>query len=424
MTGPFGVHSEVGQLRRAFAHRPGLELSRLTPGNCHDLLFDDAPWADRARQEHDGFAQTLRDHGVVVHHFDELLTRTLQSDDARAFVLDRLCTPELVGPTLAGPLHRLVLSPLPNTLFQRDNTAWIYGGVSVSPMAKAARVRESLNTRAVYRFHPMFARQRPTGRTARPREPPRHGTEPAVPARLPRRADPGHDRLLAGAGPAQRRSTRTRRQRHPGPRRRQRPRLRLADEVHRTRVRTVGGGGHGDPVRLSIALDGTRWRRVVASPDPCRLIEQETVDRLVSSGTTVICGGGEGAPVVDTGGRLAGVEAVVDKDLTAAVLDIAVQADRLLVLTDVPGVMRGFGTSAAAVVRHLDTEQAAGLRLAAGSMGPKVEACRRFVTATGQVANIGALTEAHAVLEGKVGTTISMVASDPAPPTSLLGTPR
>ncbi len=197
MTGPFGVHSEVGQLRQAVVHRPGLELSRLTPANCRDLLFDDVLWADKARQEHDTFAQTLRDHGVTVHHFDELLTRTLQVDEARSFVLDRLCTPELVGPTLAGPLRRLaeqvdagslaelliggvtradlsplrvrslrwqtlapddfVLSPLPNTLFQRDNSAWVYGGVSVNPMAKAARVRESLHSRAVYRFHPMFA---------------------------------------------------------------------------------------------------------------------------------------------------------------------------------------------------------------------------------------------------------------------------
>ncbi len=192
-----GVHSEVGQLQQAVVHRPGLELSRLTPGNCKELLFDDVLWAARAREEHDVFTHALRGHGVTVHHFDSLLAQTLELTEARAFVLDRMCTPELVGPTLAGPLRRLaedidaatlaelliggvtradlsplhvrslrwqtlglddfVLPPLPNTLFQRDNSAWIYGGVTINPMAKAARQRESLHSRAVYRFHPMFA---------------------------------------------------------------------------------------------------------------------------------------------------------------------------------------------------------------------------------------------------------------------------
>ena len=194
--GTLGVHSEVGRLRQAIVHRPGLELSRLTPSNCSELLFDDVLWADRARAEHDAFAQTLQDHGVLVHHFDELLTTVLHADEGRAFVLDRLCTPELVGPTLAGPLRQFcqdadagaltelliggvtradlsplrssslrwqtltlddfVLPPLPNTLFQRDNSAWIYGGVTINPMAKAARQRESLHSRAVYRYHPLF----------------------------------------------------------------------------------------------------------------------------------------------------------------------------------------------------------------------------------------------------------------------------
>ncbi len=197
MTGTFGVHSEIGRLRQAVVHRPGLELSRLTPGNCRELLFDDVLWADRAREEHDTFSQALRDHGVTVHHFDQLLTETLAIAEDRAFVLDRICTPELVGPTLAAPLRRLaeqvdagplaelliggvtrgdlsplqvrslrwqtlgpddfVLAPLPNTLFQRDNSAWVGGGVTINPMAKPARQRESLHSRAVYRFHPMFA---------------------------------------------------------------------------------------------------------------------------------------------------------------------------------------------------------------------------------------------------------------------------
>ncbi|MDQ2957327.1 MAG: arginine deiminase [Actinomycetota bacterium] len=197
MNNTLGVHSEVGQLRQAIIHRPGLELSRLTPSNCDELLFDDVLWAAKAREEHDVFASTLREHGVQVHLFGDLLADTLALPEARAFVLDRICTPELVGPTLAGPLRALaddvpapvlaelliggvtradlsplqvhslrwqslelndfVLPPLPNTLFQRDNSAWVYGGVTINPMAKAARQRESLHSRAVYRFHPLFA---------------------------------------------------------------------------------------------------------------------------------------------------------------------------------------------------------------------------------------------------------------------------
>jgi len=195
--GRLGVHSEVGRLRQVVVHRPGLELDRLTPGNCAGLLFDDVLWADRAREEHDAFTSVLREQDVEVHYFDQLLTDVLQIDAARAFVLDRLCTPALVGPTLVGPLRSLfdrvdagmlselliggttrsdlsplrvgslrwqslelddfVLAPLPNTLFQRDNSAWMYGAVTINPMAKAARRRESLHTRAVHRFHPLFA---------------------------------------------------------------------------------------------------------------------------------------------------------------------------------------------------------------------------------------------------------------------------
>jgi arginine deiminase len=197
MTQALGVESEVGRLRQAIVHRPGLELTRLTPSNCHELLFDDVLWAAKAREEHDIFAQTLRDHGVTVHLFGELLGQTLHSAEARAFVLDRICTEHRVGPTLAASLRSLaenvepemlaellvggvtradlspltvgslrlqtlelddfVLPPLPNTLFQRDNTAWIYRGVSINPMAKEVRQRESVHSRAVYRFHPLFA---------------------------------------------------------------------------------------------------------------------------------------------------------------------------------------------------------------------------------------------------------------------------
>ena len=191
------VQSEVGQLRQAIVHRPGLELARLTPQNINDLLFDDVMWASKAKEEHDVFAEALRDKGVQVHYFEQLLAETLEVPEGRAFVLDRVCSPEMLGPELVGALRRLtddldaadlaehliggvlkdevrsvqarslkwemlraddfLLTPLPNHLFARDNSAWVYGGVSVGPMAKPARQRESVHVKAVYRYHPMFA---------------------------------------------------------------------------------------------------------------------------------------------------------------------------------------------------------------------------------------------------------------------------
>jgi len=194
----FHVDSEVGQLRQVILHRPGLELSRLTPENIGELLFDDVLWAKKAKEEHDGFAESLREKGVRVHYFAQLLAEVLEISAGRAFVLDRLCTPEFLGPTLVAPLRLLfedldgetlatylvggvlkgdmhptggrsslkwetlraddfLLAPLPNHLFQRDNSCWIYGGVSINPMAKPARQRETLHSRAIYRFHPLFA---------------------------------------------------------------------------------------------------------------------------------------------------------------------------------------------------------------------------------------------------------------------------
>lgn len=193
----FHVDSEVGRLRQVILHRPGIELSRLTPRNVDALLFDDILWAKRAREEHDAFAQVLRDHGTRVHYFADLLAQTLDGDEARDWLLDRVITPATVGPalidpvralcaqldgeTLAGHLiggllksdlplatpHSLVwnaldaddfaLAPLPNHLFPRDNSCWVYDRLSVNPMAKPARRRESLHAEAIYRFHPMFA---------------------------------------------------------------------------------------------------------------------------------------------------------------------------------------------------------------------------------------------------------------------------
>jgi carbamate kinase len=156
-----------------------------------------------------------------------------------------------------------------------------------------------------------------------------------------------------------------------------------------------------------IAKDGQLWRRVVASPDPRRIIEERSVTELLESGTVVICGGGGGAAVTaDADGRLTGVEAVVDKDYVAVLLAVVVHADRLLVLTDVPAVMRDFGTPQATPLAQLDLEQLRTMAFPAGSMQPKVEACRRFVAATGHPASIGALTDPVALLAGTVGTTI------------------
>ena len=101
----FSVQSEVGQLRQVIVHRPGLELSRLTPGNVGELLFDDVLWAGRAREEHDAFAEALRGRGVQVHYFGELLAGALEVPEGRAFVLDRICVPEMLGPDLAGPFR-------------------------------------------------------------------------------------------------------------------------------------------------------------------------------------------------------------------------------------------------------------------------------------------------------------------------------
>ena len=103
----FNVQSEVGQLRQVILHRPGLELSRLTPQNVDDLLFDEVMWTRRAQEEHDAFAQALRDRGVRVHYFGQLLAETLELPKGRAFVLDRVCTPEILGPALVGPVREL-----------------------------------------------------------------------------------------------------------------------------------------------------------------------------------------------------------------------------------------------------------------------------------------------------------------------------
>ncbi|QYG93502.1 arginine deiminase [Iamia sp. SCSIO 61187] len=193
----FGVHSEVGRLRQLIVHRPGLELARLTPSNVEELLFDDILWAKRAREQHDAFVGVLRDRGIVVHHLDRLLAETLAVPAGRAEILDQVCTADAVGASLVDPLRQqaedldpellarhlvggvlksevdlqdasslrwstlraddFVLTPLPNHLFPRDNSCWVYDGVSINPMAKPARRRETIHMRAIYRHHPLFA---------------------------------------------------------------------------------------------------------------------------------------------------------------------------------------------------------------------------------------------------------------------------
>ncbi len=198
----FGVHSEVGNLRKVLVHRPELSLQRLTPANCAELLFDDVLWVERAQLEHDHFVDVLRSRGIEVYYVMDLLRETLQtSQEARRLLVSQVATeytvgwalvdeisefllklrPEhlarhLVGGLTSGEsgidwakykeislyaatmqdMNTFILPPLPNTLFTRDSSCWIYGGVSVNPMYWPARRRESLNLYAIYHYHPMF----------------------------------------------------------------------------------------------------------------------------------------------------------------------------------------------------------------------------------------------------------------------------
>lgn len=157
----------------------------------------------------------------------------------------------------------------------------------------------------------------------------------------------------------------------------------------------------------TVAPDGPHWRRVVPSPRPLRILEAETISLLVEHGVVVVCAGGGGIPVtVDPAGMVRGVEGVVDKDATASLLARTVGARRLVLLTDVPGVMEGWGTANPALVRTLTASDALAFPAEAGSMGPKLRACAEFVTATGGSAAIGALEEGIAVVEGRAGTRI------------------
>lgn len=156
----------------------------------------------------------------------------------------------------------------------------------------------------------------------------------------------------------------------------------------------------------TVAPDGALFRRVVASPEPQSLVELAAIKLLVDAGVVVICAGGGGIPVIADETGLHGVEAVIDKDLSAALLGAQLDADFLLLLTDVAAVERAWGTDEAKVINESTPTELRKLQFESGSIGPKVEAACRFVEATGGSAGIGLLTEAAAIVEGSAGTRV------------------
>ncbi|WP_213908604.1 arginine deiminase [Stutzerimonas nitrititolerans] len=195
-----GVHSEVGKLRKVLVCSPGLAHQRLTPSNCDELLFDDVLWVSQAKRDHFDFVTKMRERGVEVLEMHNLLTDILHDAEAKGWILDRKLTPNLVGlglhnevrawlqeleprrlaefliggvsgddlpGTHSGEIVRMfrdylghssfILAPLPNTIFTRDTTCWIYGGVALNPMHWTARRQETLLASAIYKFHPSFA---------------------------------------------------------------------------------------------------------------------------------------------------------------------------------------------------------------------------------------------------------------------------
>ena len=191
----YGAYSEVGKLRKVLVHRPDLSLKRLTPSNYQELLFDDVLWVKKARWEHDVFVGQMRSRGIEVLLLGELLAETMRDPQARKWLLDRKITPNELGVTLSQELrdwlgemeaselttlltggltfgelprdltaievmmaepHDFVLWPLPNQLFTRDTSCWVYNGVTLNPMYWPVRRQETLNVAAIYQFHPAF----------------------------------------------------------------------------------------------------------------------------------------------------------------------------------------------------------------------------------------------------------------------------
>lgn len=198
----FSVSSEVGRLRQVIVHRPGREMDRLTPSNKESLLFDDVLWTEKAQENHDAFTAALRAEGSEVLQLEELLAETLEVPEARDYVsaetfderwygitgnevmrsyADSLSSVDLAELLIAGITKReltaavgyspsayfsrvdddfMVLRPLPNHLFTRDTSCWVYEGVSVNSMQKTARQRETINNEAIYTWHPRFAEEK------------------------------------------------------------------------------------------------------------------------------------------------------------------------------------------------------------------------------------------------------------------------
>ncbi|WP_048148675.1 arginine deiminase [Methanolacinia paynteri] len=198
-----GVYSEVGRLRTVIVHRPDMALRRLTPSNHDEYLFDELLWVDRGIEEHDAFTKILEENGVEVLRLDRLLEETLRSGDAREYILGGVFPGDAPGVSIAGRLKdalmeeepeilagyltgglavdemeipgmsgiksrslvaaaagpdSYILPPLPNTLFSRDPSSWIFGGVTINPMYWHVRRREALNVSAIYRYHPEFSK--------------------------------------------------------------------------------------------------------------------------------------------------------------------------------------------------------------------------------------------------------------------------
>jgi carbamate kinase len=163
----------------------------------------------------------------------------------------------------------------------------------------------------------------------------------------------------------------------------------------------------------TIAPDGNKWRRVVPSPQPVRIVELGVIDLLVREKVVVVCAGGGGIPVVATpDGGYQGIEAVIDKDFAGALLATSLHADAFLMLTDVDAVYADWGTPSAQPIRRASPDELAERAFAAGSMGPKVQAACRFVGAGSGFAAIGSLADAAGMLRGEAGT---MVTKEPAP---------
>ena len=164
----------------------------------------------------------------------------------------------------------------------------------------------------------------------------------------------------------------------------------------------------------SIAADGDRFRRVVASPRPKRIFEIRPIRWLLEKGAVVICAGGGGIPTVyDQERKLHGIEAVIDKDLCSALLAEQLEADLLVIATDVDGAYLDWGTAQQRRIAEARPDQLERLGFAAGSMGPKIQAACEFARNTGRTAVIGSLGDIEAIVQGQAGTRISLAASGP-----------